>query len=136
MRDLAKIIGQKYNTTVVLKVQNEFPLVVSSDHLCEALKRLKLSVRDYPIERMGSDDFSEFSSLVPGCYFMYFIGFQKNQSSHCDKLDFNDACIDPASELWFNIISDRQGVLTVPFENLGRRRVTPGVITNIPKQIL
>lgn len=107
MRALAVMIGKKYKTAIVIKNQSEYPMVVNSAKLCKSLKNIHPSIREYPIERMGADDFSEFSSIGPGCYFMYFIGAQEGHSLHCDNLDFNDQCIEPAFELCFRIICER-----------------------------
>ena len=107
LRMLAVAIGKKYNTVVTVKLVSEFPVVTNADHLCEALKHICPATRDYPTERMGADDFSELSTVVPGCYFMFFVGAQNNQTLHCDSLDFNDDCLEPAAELLYNIVRSR-----------------------------
>lgn len=85
-----------------------YPVIMNDPRLLEELKRItEVSEENCPMK--ASEDFSEFSNVVPGCFFFYAIGKKSGEWIHVKGYDFNDEVIEPASELWAKIMIDRLG---------------------------
>ena len=102
---VVRVVGLKRG--VVFEIESfEYPLLVNDETLVRQLEGIcEVSKEGLPIK--FSEDFSEFSKVVPGCFFLYSIGNPKGITLHDPNYDFNDDCLENMARLWWKIILNR-----------------------------
>ena len=102
---VVKDIEIKRNVTIEIK-SFEYPLLVNDKKLVDDLKSI-CEVSDEGLPIKFSEDFSEFSKVVPGCFYLYSIGNPKKITLHDPNYNFNDDCLENMARLWWKIIENR-----------------------------
>lgn len=107
IKKLLKDLEEEYKVKITVKRDTDYPVLMNHKDLVDDLVMINPEIQTHDEVRMGADDFAVFCTVVPGCYFKYYIGDQKGQTLHSPNIDFNDSCIEKASENWSKIISAR-----------------------------
>lgn len=84
-----------------------YPMVNNDAKLTKCLQDLFGNTSDVGLPLKASEDFSEFSNVVPGCFFMFSIGSQTGKGLHVNNYNFNDGMIETGARNWLKIIRNR-----------------------------
>ena len=107
LEKVAERVRQKYDIEIEVKVPCDYKLLENDTNLANELKRIIPEATEERVPIMAGEDFSEFSDIIPGCFFLYSVGSKCGKTLHTDNYDFNDDCIEGVSETWFKIMKDR-----------------------------
>ena len=105
LKKIIKEIEKKLKVVIELNHYG-YPPIINNAFLVKELKNLREDLSEEGLPKKFSEDFSEFSNDVKGCFFIYNIGDRKGGLHQADY-DFNDDCLLPMSELWKDIMMDR-----------------------------
>jgi metal-dependent amidase/aminoacylase/carboxypeptidase family protein len=68
------------------------------------------NVTDKPLPSLIGEDFSYFTKLTPGCFFLMSSQKKEGDGLHSNNFDVNDDVIPLIAEMWLRIAEDRFGV--------------------------
>jgi amidohydrolase len=100
------IIEMEHKVQIDIEIGN-YPPVINNEDLVNELKKIVPFINQENLPKKFSEDFSEFSNVVPGCFFLYKISNKRNTLLHRPNYDFNDDCIFKISHLWKKIMYHR-----------------------------
>lgn len=108
-------LTEESGTTFDVDFDSPHDGAVINDPVCAGYVR-ELAIQEYGQEFVGdeglpvyaSEDFSDFLSLVPGCFFFRSTkNLPAGTTLHSDKYDFDDEVIDDLSKFWFKLMRAR-----------------------------
>lgn len=105
---LAEEISVRRNVKISVTIPFGAPVVSNDKALSDELKAIfgdKVTDENVPIR--ASEDFSEFSNRVPGCFFFVGVGKQSGATLHVDNYNFNDDVIEDVSYYWLKIMQQK-----------------------------
>lgn len=109
LKQVMSEIAAKHQVEATWEVVTSYSMIQNDVKLTEDLKNLLGNTSEERLPFKFSEDFSEYSNLVPGCFYFVCIGSQAGKGLHVNNYNFNDDVIEFASETWLKIIKDRLG---------------------------
>lgn len=105
LKNVIEEIEKEFKVEISLDLESNLP-IINDQGLVEQFKTIRSDLSENGLPKKFSEDFSEFSDKVKGCFFIYNIGNEKG-GLHQTDYDFNDECLLPMSELWADIMVNR-----------------------------